>query len=115
MEIILFAPPSWNPVVIYDKYKMSSLLAQGYRRDNPKAVEQSPVVVTEETIEPTAIPSNTEGLLINHCSLADLVALPGVGTATGKRIIANRPYRVAEDLFEISDRIDWLSIKIDYT
>lgn len=51
----------------------------------------------KETKQPAA-PSKTAPLDINSASVDDLKALPGIGDAHAKRIVAARPYKQKDEL-----------------
>jgi DNA uptake protein ComE-like DNA-binding protein len=111
MQIILFAPPNWMPVIVRDKHKVNELLLKGYRRSLPGEQPPENTAIYSPKIET----QSGEPLKINQCELKDLVAINGIGTVNGKKIIASRPYQVAEDLYAVSDRVDWNSLNIDYS
>ena len=108
---ILYAPPHWMPVMVRDKNKINELLTKGYRRSLPGEQPPENAVVYAPKIESQP----GEAIKINQCELKDLVAINGIGTVNGKKIISSRPYQVAEDLYAISDRVDWNSLNIDYS
>jgi DNA uptake protein ComE-like DNA-binding protein len=111
MQYILYAPPTWVPVIIHDKNKINELLLKGYRRSLPGEQPPDNAVVYSPKVEA----QSGEPLKINQCELKDLVAINGIGTVNGKKIIASRPYQVAEDLYAVSDRVDWNGLNIDYS
>jgi DNA uptake protein ComE-like DNA-binding protein len=114
-EYILFQPPTWQSVIVYDKGEYASLLAQGWRRERPEIVE--PVPETEEELtdqlpEDTGDQSHSSGKVnVNTASTKTLTVLHEVGIAKAKLIIKSRPYLVIEDLIEKVQGIDWLSIE----
>ena len=113
-EYILFQPPTWQSVVIYDKGEYASLIAQGWRRERPEVIDPVPEVA--ETL-PEPLPeeddqsSESGKVNVNTASTKALTALPEVGIAKAKSIIKSRPYLVIEDLIEKVAGVDWLSIE----
>lgn len=113
MAKILFAPPFWSPVIIRDNNRANQLIRRrGYRNERPgiKAIATPTPEPTKTKEAPT--PS---GFPINTASFEALVDLDGVGAVTAKKIIDARPYDAPEDLIEVTDRIDWLTMNIDYS
>jgi competence ComEA-like helix-hairpin-helix protein len=45
--------------------------------------------------------TETVNVNINTASMDDLISLPGIGKATAKKIIDNRPYKSLEDLEKV--------------
>jgi DNA uptake protein ComE-like DNA-binding protein len=113
-EFILFQPPTWQSVVVYDKGEYASLIAQGWRRERPEIVDSVPEA---EEVLPDPLPEDDERspesgkVNVNTASTKALVTLPEVGIAKAKSIIKSRPYSVIEDLIERVAGIDWLSIE----
>jgi DNA uptake protein ComE-like DNA-binding protein len=63
------------------------------------AVASSPAVAAaKKTPTPVAAPAASAPVDINNASEKELEALPGVGPATAKKIIASRPYATVNDL-----------------
>ena len=84
-------------------------LSEGYRRNLPGV---------KATIEPTSgVPASVDTSLtsINTASLKDLIALPLVGTAIAKKVIAHRPYEAIEDLIAKVEGVDWVALQSQIT
>jgi hypothetical protein len=116
MARTLYAPPYWTPVIIRDGNRANQLIRErGYRNEKPgvKVAPIAPEVITE----PVAIPTKaaTAGFPINKASFDELVALDGVGAVTAKKLIEHRPYDAHEDLIAVAERINWLSMEIDFS
>jgi DNA uptake protein ComE-like DNA-binding protein len=113
-EYILFQPPTWQSVVIYDKGEYASLLAQGWRRERPDVVDpvsEVEEVLTEPLPEEDEQSSESGRVNVNTSSTKVLTTLPEVGIAKAKTIVKSRPYSVIEDLIEKVAGVDWLSIE----
>lgn len=52
---------------------------------------------------------------LNTASLKELVALPLVGTALAKKVIACRPYESIDDLTRKVEGVDWVSLESKLT
>jgi len=77
--------------------KISSLVTVGAATPAPAAAPAAEKKTAEKKVAmPAAAPSGPIDL--NSASEKDLVALPGVGEATAKKIIAGRPYKSVDDL-----------------
>jgi DNA uptake protein ComE-like DNA-binding protein len=114
-EYILFQPPTWQSVVVYDKGEYASLIAQGWRRERPDIVESMPEVekeLTEQLQEDSGDQLPESGKVnVNTASTKVLTTLPDIGIAKAKSIIKSRPYSVIEDLIEKVQGVDWLSLE----
>ena len=86
--------------------RVNDLLAQGYRVQ--REVEGREMVPDHSL----AIATTLNGVVdLNSASLKDMSELPGVGTATAKKIREGRPYRFLEDLIEQLPDVPWLSLR----
>lgn len=114
-EYILFQPPTWQSVIVYDKGEYASLIAQGWRRERPEIVELAPEIeeeLTEQVPDKTDEPLSESGKVnVNTASTKGLTTLSDVGIAKAKSIIKSRPYSVIEDLIEKVQGVDWLSLE----
>lgn len=130
MEIILFQPPTWQPVVIHSREEEAARLASGYRRERPTiAVSRNQKTTAEDeikiegkrglkkkaTIEKIGAEIPATVIKINKLTIGELSdKIPGVGTVTAKKIKDNRPFKTVEDLYAVTDRIKWANLWIDY-
>jgi DNA uptake protein ComE-like DNA-binding protein len=64
---------------------------------SPPAATNGPFSSNVNTAGPIA-PDKTHPLDLNAASSAELSALPGIGAAQSKAIVAGRPYRATDDL-----------------
>ena len=118
MEIIVYAPPTWMPTVVFSRGDAKSLVANhGYRYDPPDSpripVEVEVLIQSEAGIpsDEMDFPLKAETVNVNEASLSELTnKLPTVGIARARRVIEARPLRVIEDLIEADSKIDWHSI-----
>ena len=72
------------------------LLAVPALADNPKAAPQAKPAKAAAT-QATAKPAE-ELVDLNSATAAELAALPGIGDAYAKKIVANRPYKRKDEL-----------------
>jgi DNA uptake protein ComE-like DNA-binding protein len=118
MEIIVYAPPTWMPTVVFSRGDAKSLVANhGYRYEPPAPprlpVEVEMIIQSEDMPPPDEMdsPFEDETVNVNEASLSELTnKLPTVGIARARRVIEARPLRVIEDLIEADPKIDWHSI-----
>ncbi len=130
MEIILFQPPTWQPVVIHSRHEEKALLAVGYRREKPQSRIDPPLKESKEkeiirgvekpkqktTIERIGSDVSVSIIRVNRMTARELSDnIPGVGLVTARKIINNRPYKTVEDLFAVTDKVKWANLWIDYS
>jgi hypothetical protein len=75
-------------------------LAEGLRREPPKAASAQPQPSDEPTEPAEPVVINPDAVRINHDPIAKIAKLPMVGTATAKAVMQHRPYTCIEDLIE---------------
>jgi len=68
--------------------KLDSLVSAGSATDSVPAKEEKPL---SRTVKPTLVD-------LNKATAQELEALPGVGVASAKKIMAKRPYKTVDDL-----------------
>jgi DNA uptake protein ComE-like DNA-binding protein len=117
MEIIVYAPPTWMPTVVFSRGDAKSLVANhGYRYDPPDSPRlpvdaDAPRSEGMPASDEMASPFEDETVNVNEASLSELTnKLPTVGIARARRVIEARPLRVIEDLIAADPKIDWHSI-----
>lgn len=112
MEIIIFAPPNWQPVVLFDKGTANDWVAnRGYRFAPPEsAAKAASMPVVNVAPIPTVQPDTSSLVNVNTADLSALTALPKLGIATAKKVVSGRPFRTVEDLIELKVDVDWMAI-----
>lgn len=95
------------PVQVPSSSRARELIRQGYRRQPPELSETQP-----QPLAPAKETTDDKRLNINAASLAELIALEGIGVAIAKKIVTKQgSINSIEDLIEISDRPNWQQLE----
>lgn len=97
------APDGSGQLVPYSE--RDSYLRRGYKFIEPQVKSESPAPVPVP-----AITSNDGRILVNKCSLKELVDLPLLGTASAKAVVRTRPHADITSLIEKVPSIDWVTL-----
>ena len=126
MSIIIYSPPTWQGVMVPDKATADAWVRdRGYRFTQPQIEAQESTIATsdDETIiedpiappdTPIPISSIDDRTNINTAELQALIALPKVGIAKAKQLIAARdkqPIANIDDLYAAVKGVDWGAIE----
>lgn len=108
MATILYAPDG-QPVQVFD---VSAFLRLGYSVNPPSQPNQPKQAIAPSLAVLTELTGSTD---INTASIKELQALPQIGVAIAKKIIAARPYKDVTDLLNKIPDIAWLDLRNQIT
>ena len=101
---ILYSPDG-QPVQAFGSY-IEDYLKKGYSVTEPNQPESA--IASPLLASLTKLSGSID---INTASIRDLQALPLIGVAIAKKIVANRPYRDLPELINKIDEVAWMELR----
>lgn len=107
MEHIVFSPPDWVPVVVFNKADANRLVAdRGYRFELPDQVAAK----TVQSPAPPMTKANDDAVNLNEAELSELTNQLGLTIARARRVMKARPLGTIEDVIAVDNTTDWIGL-----